>query len=300
MDPVTEAYVRLAVYVGTAVLLLRIIQLLVLVPVAREEELNAAQVRVLTVVAQVALAIFALTQGFHVAAEVLHLDVLHRTAEEFTQDHLQRIVLAGAQAAIVKSAGAIGGAVKLLGLPAEVVSQVLTRVLDRLYYAGEVAAVMLVLLKFGHKYVMSTLFPLGVVVLLIPGARYAGGFLVAAALTLWLVLPATLVGVIMPIAKVTGMDADPPLGFFLTALPLLFPPMLVMFPPAIPVLIELWREFFSWYIRELLLWLCIIPAVTGIAAAVSMIAVMSAVGGSRVVYILRRFVRYVLPIKGIR
>ncbi len=300
MDPAVESYLRLAIYLGTAAVLLRVFHLLVLVPVMSDRELSEAQVRVLSAVGQVTLVIFALAHGFQVAGEALHVDALYNTAEEFVSAHLKRIVSASVQAAVVKSVGSIGGAVPLLGFPAKAISQMLTRVLDRLYDAGEAVAVVLALLRFGHNYAMSTLFPFGMVFLLVPGMRYAGAFLVAAAIALWLVLPATLVGLIMPLDHEIGVNAEPPLGFFPTALPLLFPLRLIALPPAIPVLIELWNEFFDWYVDEVLLWLYLIPAISGMAVTVSMVAVLSTVGGGRLIHLLRRMVKYVLPVKGLR
>jgi len=63
-----------------------------------------------------------------------------------------------------------------------------------------------VLLIFGNRYAMSTLFPLGLVLLLIPVLRPAGSFLVAQAVALWLILPVVMDSLYIPVGIFFGCD----------------------------------------------------------------------------------------------
>ncbi len=63
-----------------------------------------------------------------------------------------------------------------------------------------------VLLIFGHRYAMGTLFPLGLIAYLFPGFKKAGAFLIALSLALWIIFPLTVVVILEPVTQMIHED----------------------------------------------------------------------------------------------
>ncbi len=297
----TDEYLRLAVYLGTAVLLLRVVQLLVLVPVLEGRELSAAQARILSTAAQVSLVVFALAGGFDVLAAQLQVEDIQTSAREFVLTHQRWVVEAAVQVSVLQSSAGVAARLPPLG----VVWSVLDVIRARLFDAAEVISVVLVLLEFGERYAMSTLFPAGVIMLILPGLRYAGGFLTGVAVLFWLTVPAVLTGAVAPLARLMGADAGPPPSLLLALLPILaslFPALLgaAISPPVAGTVPVLWAEFFGWYARETALWLEIVPSMLGFAGLFTLVISVYVVGGGRVASLMRLLVRYLLPLRNIR
>jgi hypothetical protein len=227
------------------------------------------------------------------------VDTLYGTAKDFAERHFFYALEAWVQVSATYSGLQIPAAVPVVGKIPGTLADLLEHPMSMLLTALESIAVHIAVLTFGHQCAMSTLFPLGLVLMLLPPLRRPGAFLASAALALWLVLPAVVVSLYIPVAKLADADQEPPLGLFITVAPFLSPSAVVAWPVLVPTLIGLWEEFASWYVRELLLWLYV-PVLGALLTGLVTLALFIALGGGVVVLMLRRLLRWVLPIQVLR
>ncbi len=213
-------WVQIIAYVGMLGILAQIARMMLH---RDEEELSESRRNLLSALATLVLAVFALTHGIQWLGDVTGANgVLYSTAESFLQQQfietLDRFTSALLLYEAVQAASSIQFGFEFvvkadidMGDFLKPVSELADKLLWSIW--GFVASMALhkILLVFGHRYAMSTLFPLGLVLWLFPGLRGAGAFLISVSLALWLFFPLTVVAVLMPAASLVQHD---PVGIF--------------------------------------------------------------------------------------
>jgi hypothetical protein len=291
-----QGWGRLIINTGLASLLLYLTYLLVVSPVLSDREMDERRQHILSSLAVIVLTVFALTHGVQITGEYAGVDSLHSTASGFTAKHLgysteAYLAVSGAYA-ILRVAETVPGAGKV---PAAL-ADALDVMLDRLVSIARSVAFHRALLEFGHRYAMSVMFPLGLMLLLVRSFRMAGAFLAAQAVALWLVLPAVLIVLYIPLGGMLGVEVSPSTAFFnsMTGVGLLSALTKVAGYPVGPE----WEGFLDWYVGEVALWLYV-PVLGLLLLEGSVLLLVLAIGGGQVVFVLRRLVRFIFAFNGV-
>jgi len=279
------------VRLGMFVLLLYIGYLLVVSPVLSEQDMDQEKQHILSTLAILVVAVFTLTDGAQFVGRYAGVDGLYSTADNFTSKHLTYSAEAYLEVAGAYTVLRIAESVLAVGKIPGAVADMLGAIIERLQEVSEAVAIHKALLALGHRYVMNTIFPLGVLLLLVRPFRMAGAYLAAQAVALWLVLPAVIVAVYLPMEAVWGVGT-PPTTAILTSIAHMNPfSMATLRYPSGPE----WTGFIDWYIGEITLWLYA-PIIGFLIVEGSVILLVMVVGGYRTIFMLRRIVRYITAI----
>lgn len=204
-------WVMLVLYAGTLGLILLLLAMLV--RALRGAEPDEELVRMLTIFLVIMIAVFSLAGGVQWLGRVSGIDgMIYQRAVDFTDEQLRETLTTYAGIALLYSSVELIASLDLqiisLGGPLKPVIDLIGRLLDFAYLFLMSISLHKVLLEFGHRYAMSTLFPVGVVLWVFPWTRKAGSLLVAVALTLWLVFPFSVVLILQPTAELVIQDPE--------------------------------------------------------------------------------------------
>jgi len=199
-------WTHLLLYVGMFILLL---YLGYLSPELTDKELGEKQQHMLVIMFLLVFAVFSLTRGVNLVAGYIGIHMIYNTAIHFNNIQIQHttdayIGIIGVQS-VLKVAASVIVLKDIAGPLATIVGGFSNNILTIIISAS----IHKVLLIFGHRYAMSTLFPLGLVLLLIPVLRPAGSFLVAQAIVLWLILPVVIDSLYIPVGMFFGATSSP-------------------------------------------------------------------------------------------
>jgi hypothetical protein len=219
-----QGWVLLVFYVGTLALILSIIALLI--KAAKDEEIDEDLTRLASIFLVILIASFSLAGGVQWLGRVSGIDgLVYQRAESYLDSQILHVT--GTYAAIlsayetlmtisgitVKAEGGVSfviegklGVSLNFGKPLKPITIIIEKLLSSV--EAFVASIYLhkILLVFGHKYAMSTLFPVGVVLWVFPWTRKAGSLLIAVAITLWLVFPFTVILILEQTSKLVSQD----------------------------------------------------------------------------------------------
>ncbi len=297
----TAGWTHLIVYAGMFILLLYLGYLLVVSPELTGEELGEKQQHLLVIMFLMVFAVFSLTRGVTLVARYMGIHVIYNTASHFNDMQIQHTTAAyvgimGVQS-ILKVAASVTGLKDIAGPLATIAggfsNNVLTIVIS--------ASIHKVLLVFGHRYAMSTLFPLGLVLLLIPVFRPAGSFLVAQAVALWLILPVVMDSLYIPVGLFFGATSSSSINNIIFSNQSLSQAMFTN--QSIQSLGNFMSigiggvvgSFYQWYLAETTLWIYL-PLLGMILVEGSVIGLMGVLGGGSTLKLIRKLVRYMIPI----
>ncbi len=309
----------LVFYTGLLALILLVIVLLL--RALRGEEPDEVFVRMLSVFLIVMIAAFSLSGGVQWLGQVSGIDgIVYQRADSFLDQELEETMRTYVRLALLVSSAGLVASVDLqvvsLDRPLKPVLDLFDRLLDFGYVFLLSISLHKTLLEFGHRYAMSTLFPVGVVLWVFPWTRKAGSFMVAVALALWLVFPFTVILILKPAAELVEQDPsaflDLPLDERFEALLNLLrdrdlesfrefaeaigssQPSLLPLPAAIS-LDAFWylvEAAFNWWAQNFMVWLLVpVINVALLMAVVSSIA--EALGGEGSPF--NRVARYIFP-----
>lgn len=271
-------WAQVAVTLGTVTLLLYIGHLLVVAPVVDDRELSEKREKILTIIATTALVVLALTRGVNLIGDYTGVGALYSTADGLAEKHLLHSATAYAYMAVGNALLQFFTVVPFIG---GALSTILQHPLDALLPVMMSISLHEALLEFGHNYAMAVLFPVGLIFMLLPPLRAAGGVLVAHAIAFWIVLPAVMTGLYVPFESLIGAGDAP--GDSLDILKSLT-------PSEAENLEHL--GFMDWYLDEVTMWVYL-PVLGMMLVEGSALLMVVALGGGQVIKMLRRLVRYV-------
>lgn len=171
--------------------------------------------RIMSIIAAIAIASLALTSGINFLGSIFGVDWMYNKAATFLDEEISdttdlAIQLASAQAATniissikietQKSKSGKGKRTVNAGAVAKPLSKILDFLLNSVWAFIGSMSFHRVLLELGHKFAMSVIFPVGVLLYMLPSLKKAGAILIAISLAFWILFPATILLIIKPIS----------------------------------------------------------------------------------------------------
>ncbi|GCC10627.1 hypothetical protein IPdc08_00660 [archaeon] len=201
---------KLAVYGGIVVILFYIGRFIL----SGGSDTTESRQKLLSTLFIIILAGFAFTGGVSWTGQILGENVLYNHANNFLN---KQFTDASAEFELFLGVSTALDVVSSVKLSAVVVSvkagallQPITTFMNKITWSVWdfiiSISIQKVLLIFGHRYAMTTLFPLGLISYLFPGFRKAGAFLIALSLALWIVFPLTVVVILEPVTQMVHED----------------------------------------------------------------------------------------------
>jgi hypothetical protein len=263
----------------------------------------------------ITLATFALTGGVDWLGSVTGVGWLYDTSSEFLNDQVSATTDTFASVLGVYEVMALVSTLKIgisLGISAEVKAGELLRPISKvteilLWSAwGFVTSMSIhkVILDFGHRYAMGSIFPLGLLFYILPGLRRAGAFLISVSIALWIFFPLTVVAVMIPVSDMIKTDPQDyydinvPIGDVYGSLGTLANP--VAAPPAVSgIFLKTTKEafvnfVFEWWAEKAMLWY-FVPVINVVFFIILVLGLTEAIGGES--NVLGRMSRVMVPFR---
>jgi hypothetical protein len=210
-------WARLVIYAGMGAILFYIGY--ILFTSSSERAVEEKKGKIVSLLFIITLGVFALTGGIDFLGSIVGVDYLYTTSADFLDDQMADTTATFAKVITVYEVMSVVSSLEVsvlvvktnLGTILEPLRTITQKILWQSWSFVTIMSLHKLILEFGHRYVMSTLFPLGLFFFVLPGLRKAGAFLVSIALTLWLFFPLTIVVVMIPL---TDMVTNDPADFY--------------------------------------------------------------------------------------